>query len=154
MNMKKTIATLVMLLVAVVAMAQDSLAVDESQIPLTFKGKIVNDEYQVWISMDFYKKNVLVPDQELFGELPGYLGAKRDTRKWLIMDAEVEGEMAALTIINDYCSDDLTARLTRQADGTYLLEQLDGSPIRIVVNNKWVKLPKRLVFKPEKKAPK
>lgn len=140
--MKRTLTILYMLLMAVVAMAQDSL---------TFKGRISNADYQVWIEMDFYEKGVVCPGQEIFGENPGYLGAKRDSRKWIILDADVEGQSARLTIINDYGSDDLTATLTRQADDTFLLEQKEGSPLRIVVNNKWVKLPKRLTFKKEAK---
>lgn len=140
--MKRTLTILYMLLMAVVAMAQDSL---------TFKGRISNADYQVWIEMDFYEKGVVCPGQEIFGENPGYLGAKRDSRKWIILDADVEGQSARLTIINDYGSDDLTATLTRQADDTFLLEQKEGSPLRIVVNNKWVKLPKRLKFKKEAK---
>lgn len=138
--MKRSILFLIGVLMAVATMAQDTL---------TFKGKIVNDEYQVWIEMDFYGQTVVCPGQEIFGENPGYLGARRDTRKWIVMDADIEGKTAELTIINDYGSDDLTALLTLQADGTYLLEQKDGSPLRIVVNNKWVKLPKRLTFKRE-----
>lgn len=140
--MRRIICFMLFVLTALTASAQDSLL---------FKGRVVNDEYQVWIDMDFERKNVTVPDQELFGELPGYLGARRDTRKWLILDTEVNGRQAGLTIINDYGSDDLTSRFTRNDDGTYTLEQLDGSPLRIVVNNKWVKLPKRLVFHREKK---
>lgn len=138
--MKRSILFLFGVLMAVATMAQDTL---------TFKGKIVNDEYQVWIEMDFYGQTVVCPGQEIFGENPGYLGARRDTRKWIVMDADIEGKTAELTIINDYGSDDLTALLTLQADGTYLLEQKGGSPLRIVVNNKWVKLPKRLIFKRE-----
>lgn len=138
--MKRSILFLFGVLMAVATMAQDTL---------TFKGKIVNDEYQVWIEMDFYGQTVVCPGQEIFGENPGYLGARRDTRKWIVMDADLEGKTAELTIINDYGSDDLTALLTLQTDGTYLLEQKDGSPLRIVVNNKWVKLPKRLTFKRE-----
>lgn len=138
--MKKTILAMLLLLLCMAANAQDSL---------TFKGKIVNDEYQVWIEMNFYDKDVVCPGQEIFGENPGYLGAKRDTRKWILLDADIEGKTAQLTIINDYGSDDLTATLTQQPDGSYLLEQKDGSTLRIVVNNKWVKLPKRLTFKRE-----
>lgn len=138
--MKKCLIASLLLLLAVTALAQDSL---------TFKGKIVNDEYQVWIEMNFYDSDVVCPGQEIFGKNPGYLGARRDTRKWIILDADITEGKAALTIINDYGSDDLTATLTHQPDGTYTLEQKEGSPLRIVVNNKWIKLPKRLTFKRE-----
>ena len=35
----------------------------------------------------------------------------------------------------------------KEADGTYTLTRLSGSTIKIVVDRKWVKLPKKLVFK-------
>ena len=113
----------------------------------TFKGRIDNDEYQVYIVMDFYKKNIVCPRQEVFGENPGYFGAKRDTRKWIIEDADVNKNTAKLVIINDYGSEDLDAKLTYNGDGTYTLERLSGSVIKIVVNREWVKIPKKLVLK-------
>lgn len=113
----------------------------------TFKGRIDNDEYQVYIVMDFYKKNIVCPRQEVFGKNPGYFGAKRDTRKWIIEDADVNKNTAKLVIINDYGSEDLDAKLTYNGDGTYTLERLSGSVIKIVVNREWVKIPKKLVFK-------
>lgn len=113
----------------------------------TFKGRIDNDEYQVYIVMDFYKKNIVCPRQEVFGENPGYFGAKRDTRKWIIENADVNKNTAKLVIINDYGSEDLDAKLTYNGDGTYTLERLSGSVIKIVVNREWVKIPKKLVFK-------
>ncbi|TXJ62371.1 hypothetical protein ETF27_04795 [Prevotella brunnea] len=111
-----------------------------------FKGHFENEEYQVWLDLDLYHQTVIVPNQEVFGNLPGYLGAKRDTRKWLITDSEVQGKEALLTIINDYGSEDLTARITLNDDGSYTFTQEKGSTIRIVVNRKWVKLPKKLIF--------
>ena len=45
---------------------------------------------------------------------------------------------------------DLNATLTQLTDSTYQLHQDDGSTLRIVVNSKWQKLPKSLVFKRKK----
>ena len=111
-----------------------------------FKVHLDNKEYQVWLDIDFYNNNIIVPKQEVFGPVPGYLGAVRDTRKWIISDAIVKGRSAQLTIINDYGSEDLKARLTLNADSTYTFEQLSGSTIKIVVDNKWLNLPKKLIF--------
>ena len=83
-----------------------------------FKVHLDNKEYQVWLDIDFYNNNIIVPKQEVFGPVPGYLGAVRDTRKWIISDAIVKGRSAQLTIINDYGSEDLKARLTLNADST------------------------------------
>lgn len=140
-----------MVLTATLAIAQNN---QPATADTTFCGTLVNDEYQVWLDIDFYAKDILVPDQELFGELAGYFGARRDPRKWLITAAEILSPNAAqLEIINDYGSEDLTATLTLLPDGSYQLRQNDGSPIRIVVNRKWLKLPKTLIFKREQKKP-
>ena len=114
---------------------------------VTFAGRIENAEYQVWIEMDFYHNDVVTPGQEIFGQVPGYFGAKRDTRKWIFVDAEVKGKQARLVITNDYGSEDLEARLTLERDGTYTLERLKGSTMKIVVGGKWVNIPKKLTFK-------
>lgn len=113
----------------------------------TFKGYIYNDEYQVYIDMDFYHNNKTVPGQEIFGELPGYFGANRDTRKWLFTSAEItDSTTAKLGISNDYGSEDLEATLKKKPDGTFELHQDKGSTIKIAVNRKWVKIPKDLIF--------
>ena len=111
-----------------------------------FKAHLVNNEYQVWLDINFYDNNIIVPRQEIFGKVPGYFGAKRDSRKWIISDATIKGKKAILTIINDYGSEDLKAELKRNTDGTYTLTRLEGSMMKIVVDNKWVKIPKELTF--------
>lgn len=120
----------------------------EAQHMSVFKGYLYNDEYQVYINMDFYRNNIKVPGQEIFGELPGYFGSKRDGRKWLFVTAELTDSITAkLTITNDYGSEDLEAVLKRLPDGSFELQQNDGSTIKIAVNRKWVKIPKRLQFR-------
>ena len=111
-----------------------------------FKGKITNKEYDVYMNIDFYHKNLKVPGQELFGEMPGYFGDRRDSRKWLITDADIEGKTAHLSIINDYGSEDLTADLIALPDSSYELHQKEGSNLKIARNRKWVKIPKNLKF--------
>ena len=112
-----------------------------------FKGYLTNKEYDVYLQINFYDNNVKVPGQEIFGTMAGFLGDKKDSRKWLITDATIEDKVAHLSIINDYGSEDLTANLLKQEDGTYVLQQLNGSTIKIARNRKWVKLPKKLTFK-------
>ena len=111
-----------------------------------FKGKITNKEYHDNMNIDFYHKNLKVPRHELFGEMPGYFGDRRDSRKWLITDADIEGKTAHLSIINDYGSEDLTAALIALPDGSYELHQKEGSNLKIARNRKWVKIPKNLKF--------
>lgn len=137
--MKRTLATTFLLSVV--------LSI-EAQYMGVFKGYLYNDEYQVYINMDFYRNNIKVPGQEIFGELPGYFGSKRDGRKWLFVTAELKDSITAkLTITNDYGSEDLEAVLRRLPDGSFELQQNDGSTIKIAVNRKWVKIPKRLQFR-------
>ena len=112
-----------------------------------FKGTINNKEYDVYLSINFYDNNIKVPGQEVFGTMAGYLGDKKDSRKWLITDAELDGRTAHLSMINDYGSEDLTADLTVNKDGTYELKQLEGSTLKIARNRKWLKMPKKLFFK-------
>lgn len=126
-----------------------AVAVQAQGVPTdttTFAGRIENAEYQVWIEMDFYHNDVVTPGQEIFGEVPGYFGAKRDTRKWIIVDAKVKKNVARLTITNDYGSEDLEARLTCEPDGSYTLERIKGSTMKIVVDRKWVNIPKKLTL--------
>jgi len=112
-----------------------------------FKGTIRNDEYEVYIRMDFDKQDIIVPGQDIYGELPGYLGDNRDSRKWLFTDAKVKGKTARISIINDYGSEDLEATLIyNKVDSTYTLKQGEGSTIKIARNRKWKKLPKTMVF--------
>ena len=114
-----------------------------AQSDKVFHTYIYNDEFKVYMDINLYENNVIVPDQELFGEIPGYFGAKRDQRKWLITSAKIDGKNSAtLEIVNDYGSEDLTATLTyNPEDGSYVLKQKSGSRIKIVVNRKWVKIP-------------
>lgn len=136
--MKRKILATLLCLISISSMAQTDSTL--------FKGKITNKEYDVYMNIDFYHKNLKVPGQELFGEMPGYFGDRRDSRKWLITDADIEGKTAHLSIINDYGSEDLTAALIALPDGSYELQQKKGSNLKIARNRKWVKIPKNLKF--------
>ena len=111
-----------------------------------FKGRIENKEFQVYIVMDFYKNNIIVPRQQIFGETSGYFGDTKDDRKWLITAASIKKNTATIDMVNDYGSEDLQATLTKNNDGTYTLKQMEGSTIKIARNRKWVKMPKTLIF--------
>ncbi len=139
--MKKKIFIPLMCLFSITAWAQ--------QDSVLFKGKVYNKELGVYLAIDFYDKKVKVPGQDIFGEIPGYFGDKQDGRKWLITDAKIDGKTAHLSIINDYGSEDLTADLKLLSDGSYELQQIDGSNIKIARNRKWVKIPKKLKFTKE-----
>ena len=111
-----------------------------------FKGYLSNNEYEVYLQINFYQNDIKVPGQEIFGTIAGFLGDRKDSRKWLITNATIEGKTAHLSIINDYGSEDLIADLTLESDGTYSLKQITGSNIKIARNRKWVKIPQKLTF--------
>ncbi len=154
MKKAKTILAIMLNTLALTANAQAEntakISQKETTVPVKqndpFKAHLVNDEFQVWLDIDFTSNSIKIPGQELFGELPGYFGAMRDTRKWIISEATVKGKKAKLLIINDYGSEDLTAELRLNNNGTYTLKQLSGSTIKIVVNSKWLKIPKEISF--------
>ena len=113
-----------------------------------FKGKFVNDEYQIYLKLNAYDQDIMVPDQEIYGELPGYFGSKRDSRLWLVLECElINDKTVELKVINDYGSEDFTARLTMNDDGTFTLKHINGSTYKIVVDSKYVKIPKKLEMK-------
>lgn len=111
------------------------------------KGTFSNEEYNIYITIDLYKQNVKVPGADIYGEMPGYLGDRRDWRKWLFATAKITkpGE-AKLEITNDYGSEDLEAVLKVSPNGTAELIQGEGSTIKIARNRKWVKLPGKIDF--------
>ncbi len=118
---------------------------------VVFRGTLDNEEYQVYLQIDFVDNNIIIPDGELFGPLPGMLGSKKDSRIWLILSAKMKDEhTAVLSVINDYGSEDLVVVLTHHADDTFTLKQQEGSTLKFAVNGKWEKLPKELTFKRRK----
>lgn len=113
----------------------------------TFRAYLINNEYDVYLRINFYEQNIEVPGQELYGQLPGYLGKRHNSFCWLITSAKVMGETAELSLINDYGSEDLKATLTQKSDSVYILKQQEGSTLKVPKNGKWQKLPKTLELK-------
>jgi hypothetical protein len=112
-----------------------------------FRAYIYNNEYEVFMRLDLYSESITVPGQELYGNLPGYLGKRHNSFCWLITSAKIDGNTAELQMINDYGSEDLTARLTVEKDSLYVLRQVEGSTLKVPKEGKWQKLPSKLVFK-------
>ena len=115
--------------------------------PEPFRAYIYNNEYDVYLRIDFYDESITIPGQDLYGKLPGFLGKKNNTFCWVITAAEVKGHTAHLNMINDFGSEDLSATLTVKNDSLYMLKQVEGSTLKVPKNGKWQKLPKTLEFK-------
>ena len=114
----------------------------------TFRAYLYNNEYNVYLRINFYKQDVTIPGQELYGPLPGYLGKQYNSFFWVITSCEIKNDHeATLQLINDFGSEDLTATLTRQNDSIYVLRQGAGNTIKVPNKGKWQKLPKTLAFK-------
>lgn len=113
-----------------------------------FRAYLYNNEYDVYLRINFYDQNIVIPGQELYGNLPGFLGKKHNSFCWVITSCEVKSDHeATLQLINDFGSEDLTATLTRQNDSVYILRQGTGNTIKVPSKGKWQKLPKTLSFK-------
>lgn len=112
-----------------------------------FRAYLFNKEYNVFLKIDFYKQDITVPGQDLYGELPGYLSKRSNTFCWLITSVDVKGNTATLQMINDYGSEDLTATLTAKSDSIFVLKQIDGGTLKVPNNGKWQKLPKTMELK-------
>ena len=118
-----------------------------SQESNPFKGTYYNKELDIYIVLDFYKSKLLVPGQSVLGEVSGYLGDNRDSRKWIFLDAMPVDKLSyKADVINDYGSEDLIASFVNDTDYTIVLKQLEGSAIKIARNSKWQRLPKQITF--------
>ena len=139
--MKKTaILTLFLGLFATCCFAQEERK--------AFSGYIYNDEFETYLRINFYDQDVTIPGQDLYGELPGYLGKKNNSFCWVITSCKIKSENEAeMQFINDFGSEDLTATLIRKNDSTYILRQDEGSTLKVPRKGKWAKLPKTLEFK-------
>ena len=117
----------------------------------TFRAYLYNNEYEVYLNINFYDEDIKVPGQELYGTLPGYLGKKNNSFCWVITSAKIKDKKTAtMNLINDYGSEDLTATLTRKNDSIYILKQESGSTLKVPKNNKWQKIPKIIELKRRK----
>ena len=68
--MKKQFLLIFSLLNTLVSIAQDSKQ--------PFKGYFTNEEYNIYLKINLHDANIDVPDHELFGPLPGYLGKQHN----------------------------------------------------------------------------
>ena len=113
-----------------------------------FRAYLYNNEYEVYLRINFYEQDITVPGQDLYGQLPGYLGTLHNSFCWVITSCKVKNDKKAeMQLINDFGSEDLKATLTRQNDSIYILKQEEGSTIKVPRNGKWQKLPKTLELK-------
>ena len=139
--MKRLYLTLFALYIGIGTMAAQNA-------PKTFAGLFVNDEYNIYLKIDLYSDGIEVPEHEMFGLLPGYLGKKHNNFYWLITSYNIKSKKTAnLELINDYGSEDLTASITMKNDSTFILKQIKGSDLKVPNKGKWQKIPSEIVLK-------
>lgn len=137
--MRKVITICLLCMIAIMTSAQEKKP---------FHCELYNEEYKVYFVLNLYEKNVIVPGQEVFGELDGFLGSKQCTQVWAIASSKINSDNnAEIVLINNFGSEDLVATLTHNKDNTYTYEFKEGSTLKFPVNRKWQKIPKKLVFK-------
>ena len=135
--MKKTLFSVLLMLCCVGLWAQQK---DD-----TFRAYLYNNEYEVFLHINLYNQNIEVPQHELYGPVPGYLGKRHNSFCWVITSCHVKDDKKAeLQLINDFGSEDLTATLERRSDSIYILKQGSGSTMKVPHKGKWRKLPKTL----------
>ena len=135
--MKKAIFSMLLMLCSVGLLAQQK---DD-----TFRAYLYNNDYEVFLHINLYDQNIEVPQHELYGPLPGFLGKRHNSFCWVITSCQVKDDKKAeLQFINDFGSEDLTATLERRSDSIYILKQGNGSTIKVPHKGKWRKLPKIL----------
>jgi hypothetical protein len=123
--------------------AQNNVTSNDS---IAFIGEFHNNEYNVYIKINFIDKDILVPGQEILGELDGYFGSTQSSHIWPITSSEVEGSTAKIEVINNYGSEDFTASIILKDNNTLEFKHLKGSTFKFPVNKKWQKLPSKLTF--------
>ena len=96
-----------------------------------FKAYLYNDEYEVFLRINFHDKDIKIAGQELYGELPGYLGRDNHSFCWVMVDAEIENtHKARMTMINDFGSEDLEASLSLKTTPPISSSKKAGTPSR------------------------
>ena len=123
--------------------AQNNVTSNDS---IAFIGEFHNNEYNVYIKINFIDKDILVPGQEILGELDGYFGSTQSSHIWPITSSELEGSTAKIEVINNYGSEDFTASIILKDNNTLEFKHLKGSTFKFPVNKKWQKLPSKLTF--------
>lgn len=118
-----------------------------AQTDSTFNVTLRNDEYKIYITMNLYDKNVDVPGQAVLGKVDGFIGSKQSSSKWIIVSSKIKSKHEAeIEVINDYGSEDFTAVIKHNSDGTYSYNKKDGSTLKFAVRGKWQKIPGSLEF--------
>ncbi|MGN0280853.1 MAG: hypothetical protein ACI4B3_00940 [Prevotella sp.] len=122
------------------------IAAQNEQKP--FVGYFFNDEYNIYLKIDLHGEGIEIPEHEMFGLLPGYLGKKNNNFYWIVTSSKIKSKKTAnMEMINDYGSEDLTVSLTMKNDSIFVLKHQNGSDLKVPNKGKWQKLPSEITLK-------
>ena len=76
-----------LILISILSFLSLTIQAQKSEAP--FRAYLYNNEYEVFLHIDFYDETITVPGQELYGQLPGYLGKKNNSFCWVITSATI-----------------------------------------------------------------
>ena len=118
-----------MLLLLAATIATTLAAAQEAR---PFSGEIRNEEHKIYIRMNLYDT--------------------QSASKWMIIDSRIiDDNTAEIDVVNDYGSEDFTATLKLNADGTYTYDKRGGSTLKFAVKGKWQKIPGKVDFEKVRK---
>ena len=123
--------------------AQESVNEDNAS---AYKGKFYNKEYNIYLVINLSEKNILVPGQEVLGELDGYFGSTQTSHIWAITSSTINEKNATIEVVNNYGSEDFIASITIKDNETLEFKHLNGSTFKFPVNNKWQKIPSKILL--------
>ena len=75
------------LLLALLQLCCTTLFAQEEQ--QTFRAYLYNNEYDVYLRINFYDEDIEVPGQSLYGKLPGFLGKVHNSFCWVITSCKM-----------------------------------------------------------------
>ena len=130
-------------------------------IALSFQAKSINaqrldlrnDKFNLIMQLDLTNQDIIVPDHELYGPVAGFVGKTNHSFYWIAVKVENTKKGATIELINDFGSENLTAKIVQLNDSTYELTQLKGSTLRLPEGGKWQKMPTSLIFRSCKRSP-
>ncbi len=112
-----------------------------------FKGTVRNKEYKIFITMNFYDKDIIADGNDVLGEMDGFIGSTQSNNKWFIIESRIKDRNTAeIDVVNEFGSEDFTAVLKTDGKGSYVLDKKDGSTMKFGVMGKWQKIPSDVTF--------
>ncbi|RRD80410.1 hypothetical protein EII14_01980 [Alloprevotella sp. OH1205_COT-284] len=126
----------------------DAVQVNTTEKPLKndFSGVFFNDENGVWMYLDLQEEKLEVPDMPFLGHVAGYMNGKI-YGVWILIKYEIKRNKVILRFTNDIGADSQTISLTRNEDGSYWYEAINGNMIKRVEGRKLVKITGSMLMK-------